>query len=152
MSEDKAFPHDWQCQMSFAYWLCLALSLLALPVLQHAFKASSKFTALSCHFVVFNEANASVIPSYNGRLHPVKNIILLIGDGMGLSYIRLTQLAYGELALGRFVDIGIVYTDSLSGEVTDSALATGFKMKNGMLLVIPTSHGLINVMMILELA
>lgn len=87
----------------------------------------------------------------------VRNIIFLIGDGMGLSHIRLTQLAYGRLALEYFTDIGIVYTDSLSGEVTDSAaagtaLATGVKTENRVISMVPVNGKLVSVMTLLELA
>ena len=95
--------------------------------------------------------------TYQQPTTKVKNVIFLIGDGMGLSHIRLTQLAYGRLALEYFTDIGIVYTDTLSGEVPDSAaagtaLATGVKTENGMISMVPVNGKLVSVMTLLELA
>ena len=67
------------------------------------------------------------------------NIILLIGDGMGLSQITLARLVKGApLAMDGVKTIGLVETASLTGAVTDSsaaitAMASGVKTKNKML-------------------
>ena len=86
-----------------------------------------------------------------------KNIILIIGDGMSFSHIRLAQLAYGKLALEYFTDVGIVFTDSLTGEVPDSAatataIATGIKTENGMIAMVPVNGRDVSVMTLVELA
>ncbi|GAA5035246.1 alkaline phosphatase [Marivirga lumbricoides] len=65
------------------------------------------------------------------------NVILLIGDGMGLS--QVTSLYYfkeGEPNLSRFENIGLSKTASSSHKITDSgasgsAMATGQKTYNG---------------------
>ena len=68
---------------------------------------------------------------------PVKNVILLIGDGMGISqvYAGMTQ-NQGWLYLEEMPVIGLVKTYSSSDYVTDSgaggtAFSTGYKTYNG---------------------
>ena len=65
-----------------------------------------------------------------------KNIILMIGDGMGLSQISATSIEHGELlAIEKFTNIGLVKTNSTK-LITDSAagataMVTGQKTYNG---------------------
>lgn len=68
-----------------------------------------------------------------------KNIILVIGDGMGTGALRLTSLHLhndaGRLLMEQLPVTGLCHTLSYESEVTDSAaaataLATGFKTKN----------------------
>ncbi len=67
-----------------------------------------------------------------------KNVIYMIGDGMGLPQVFATMLATGEeLAFQQFPYIGVVDTRSASNDITDSAaggtaLACDKKTKNGM--------------------
>jgi alkaline phosphatase len=67
-----------------------------------------------------------------------KNIILLIGDGMGPNQVQAARLmAGGELAMDRLDSAPVtVTTHNIFGEITDSAasgtaMATGFKTDNG---------------------
>lgn len=65
-----------------------------------------------------------------------KNIILFIGDGMGVSQVSAGKIAKGTLNLEQFKVMGLVTTYSQSALVTDSAaagtaLATGHKTYNG---------------------
>lgn len=67
-----------------------------------------------------------------------KNVILLIGDGMGPDHVQAARLmAGGELAMDRLDSVpGLVTTFNIFGGITDSAaaataLATGFKTENG---------------------
>lgn len=77
-------------------------------------------------------------PTYknNDALGKVKNIILLIGDGMGLAQIYSGLTANrGELNLGKFLNIGFSKTASSDNYITDSAagataFATGHKTRN----------------------
>jgi alkaline phosphatase len=77
-------------------------------------------------------------PTYknNDALGKVRNIILLIGDGMGLAQIYSGLTANrGELNLGRFLNIGFSKTASSDNYITDSAagataFATGKKTRN----------------------
>ena len=75
----------------------------------------------------------------------VKNIILMIGDGMGLEQISAAWVCNGgSLNLDNFSKIGIQRTYSANKLVTDSAaagtaLATGHKTNNGMISMTPDS-------------
>ena len=74
----------------------------------------------------------------------VKNIIFMIGDGMGLEQISAAWVCNGGLNLDNFSKIGIQRTYSANKLVTDSAaagsaLATGQKTNNGMIAMNPDS-------------
>lgn len=66
-----------------------------------------------------------------------KNIVLLIGDGMGLSQVSASQFYNsGKTNFERFPTIGLIKTSSSSQLVTDSAagataFSTGYKTYNG---------------------
>ncbi len=73
---------------------------------------------------------------------PVRNIILLIGDGMGLAQITACRIhTYGteqKMAVEKMPVTGYLYTHSVDKLITDSAagataLAAGFKTRNGMI-------------------
>jgi len=64
-----------------------------------------------------------------------QNIILFIGDGVGVSHISAGKIARGDIQLERFPVIGLVTTYSADHLVTESAaaataLATGHKTNN----------------------
>lgn len=70
----------------------------------------------------------------------VKNVIYMIGDGMGISHVSamMIQNQYKRSAFDRSNATGLVKTFSSNNRVTDSAaagtaLASGFKTKNGTL-------------------
>ena len=75
--------------------------------------------------------------------HKVKNIIYMIGDGMGLEQISAAWVCNGgKLNLDNFNVTGLIRTWSANRLVTDSAaagtaLATGHKTNNGMVGVTP---------------
>ncbi len=65
-----------------------------------------------------------------------KNIILLIGDGMGVSHITAGKIVKGVLNLESFRYLGLLTTHSQDAFITDSAaagtaMATGYKTYNG---------------------
>ena len=67
-----------------------------------------------------------------------RNIILFIGDGMGVSHITAAKTVMGRLQMERFDLCGLVTTHPYGGFITDSAasgtaLATGHKTTNGMI-------------------
>ncbi|RKX55601.1 MAG: alkaline phosphatase, partial [Thermotoga sp.] len=76
-------------------------------------------------------------------LFAVKNVIFLIGDGMGLAHITLTSYFVGKpLEMMKMPYSGLMYTYSANSFVTDSAaagtaLATGYKTFNGMICMTP---------------
>lgn len=64
------------------------------------------------------------------------NVILMIGDGMGLAQISAASFLYGGLTLDEFLDIGLLRTSSGDDYITDSAAgataySTGEKTFNG---------------------
>ncbi|OCK53453.1 alkaline phosphatase [Chryseobacterium sp. CBo1] len=74
--------------------------------------------------------------SYLKKNVPVKNVILLIGDGNGLSQISSSVLTNkGQLTLTQLKNIGLIKTTAADNFTTDSAagataFATGKKTKN----------------------
>lgn len=76
---------------------------------------------------------------YNNNKNKIDNIILLIGDGMSIPQINAFMLTTDSTtAFERFPIIGLVKTNSKSNKITDSAaggtaIATGYKTKNGMI-------------------
>ena len=70
---------------------------------------------------------------------PVKNVILMIGDGMGLAHICSGMYAnQGQLTITNLKTCGFVRTQSANKFTTDSAASgtaysTGKKTKNGAL-------------------
>ncbi|SER25526.1 alkaline phosphatase [Pedobacter rhizosphaerae] len=77
-------------------------------------------------------------PSYksDGQKKRAKNVILLIGDGMGLAQIHAGLMAnHGQLNLTRLKNMGLAQTSAADAGNTDSAagataLATGSKTNN----------------------
>ncbi|MBT2619567.1 alkaline phosphatase [Chryseobacterium sp. ISL-6] len=73
---------------------------------------------------------------YENKNEPVKNVILLIGDGNGLSQISASVLANkGQLTLTQLRNIGFIKTTAVDNFTTDSAagataFATGKKTNN----------------------
>lgn len=75
------------------------------------------------------------------------NIILMIGDGMGVSQVTAGRIVKGELAMERLETIGLMTTHSADELVTDSAaavtaMATGTKTRNKALSVSPDGQPL----------
>jgi alkaline phosphatase len=71
-----------------------------------------------------------------------QNIILFIGDGMGVAHITAAKITAGALHLERFPVSGLVTTHSANRLVTESAaattaLATGSKTNNRAVSVLP---------------
>lgn len=80
-----------------------------------------------------------------------RNIIFLIGDGMGIAHITAAKVEKGTLAMERAKTIGLFTTSSLNDPVTDSAaagtaLATGYKTDNDMVGQFPDGTKLKNLM------
>jgi alkaline phosphatase len=70
----------------------------------------------------------------------VRNVILMIGDGMGVGQLTAAEIENGDdsLVITSLPYMSMVTTHSSSGYVTDSAaaataLATGFKARNGVI-------------------
>ncbi|MFY7814148.1 MAG: alkaline phosphatase [Chryseobacterium taeanense] len=93
---------------------------------------------------------------YENKNIPVKNVILLIGDGNGLSQISSSVLANkGQLTLTQLKNIGLIKTTSADNFTTDSAaggsaFATGQKTKNRFIGVDPSGKAIPNMTEILS--
>jgi alkaline phosphatase len=104
---------------------------------------SSKIDANDLSFYPVPVTTAAY-PLTNART--VRNVIVCIGDGMGLSQIAVASLKVsgpaGGLCIERMPVTGLVRTYSANARVTDSAaagtaLAAGIKTNNGMIGVAP---------------
>lgn len=86
-----------------------------------------------------------------GAQTKVKNVIFMIGDGMGLAQTYATQTEKGPLCMLTLPYTGLVRTCSANHYITDSAaagtaLSSGVKTKNGMIGLCPDSLKLTSVM------
>lgn len=85
-----------------------------------------------------------------------KNVILIIGDGMGLSHVHASMVVNKKpLALEQFKTIGFSQTYSANNFVTDSgaggtAIACGVKTNNGMIGILPDSTAVPSILKIAE--
>lgn len=86
---------------------------------------------------------------------PVHNIILFIGDGMGLSQITAYRIhnlgGVGKLNIERMPITGLLHTQSIDELITDSAagataLACGFKTHNGMIATLPDNTRVLTIL------
>lgn len=80
-----------------------------------------------------------------------KNIIIMIGDGMGLGTISAYYLSNTNANISKFKNVGLVTTFADGSLITDSAaggtaIATGFKTKNGFISTLPNGTPLKTVM------
>lgn len=80
-----------------------------------------------------------------------KNIIFMIGDGMGIAHVTAARVTYGRLNMDRFKIMGMQMTSSADNPVTDSAaagtaLATGHKTNNDVIGLDPEGKPLKNLM------
>ena len=83
----------------------------------------------------------------------IRNVILLIGDGMGLAHVSMLQIAeeYAPTAFDRAHNTALIVTRSANNRATDSsaagtAIATGHKTNNSMLGVSPEGKPLTSMM------
>lgn len=80
----------------------------------------------------------------HAQKHP-KNVVFIIGDGMGIAHIYAGMVANGnKLQMERFKNVGFSKTYSANNFTTDSgaggtALSCGVKTKNGMIGMTPDS-------------
>jgi alkaline phosphatase len=110
--------------------------LLAFPVLaQENYKTLSQEDSVKIYVGQTTYEVKSYTETHTAK--KPKNIIFLIGDGMGVSAIHAGHTANGgQLFLNNFKHLGFITTSSASHYVTDSgaagtALAGGYKTYNG---------------------
>ena len=114
-------------------WAGIVVLLLSLATLANA-QNEVKKTRLTN-----KEYHQVYTPSFSidGAHKPVRNVILMIGDGMGLAHTSAGMyMNQGVLTITNLKTIGLVRTQSASHFTTDSAAsgtayATGKKTKNG---------------------
>lgn len=84
----------------------------------------------------------------------VRNVILFIGDGMGIAHVTAARIRYlgaqGRLYMERMPVLGMSDTYTAEELITDSsaagtALATGFKTKNGCIGMLPDGRKVKNI-------
>lgn len=121
-------------------------------------KASAYLETLGSR-VYYNKAKSHVYtPTYKSDQSEksVKNVILLIGDGNGLTQISSSVLANGgSLTLTQLKSIGFIKTQSSDDFTTDSAaagtaLATGAKTYNRSIGMAPNGQALVNITELLD--
>ena len=120
--------------------LRFTLALCCLTVFQAGCGAQEKKEIISnAYDVVLQQTQGSYTPDFkvDGKDTKVRNIILMIGDGMGLGAAANAYFANGkELTMMNLKTKGYVCTQSASDFITDSAAsgtayATGQKTTNG---------------------
>jgi len=103
----------------------------------------SQLTEIPKAAVRFSDEEVKQFPPCDGK---PRNIVLIIGDGMGLGALNFTSNAVygqpGQLLMEQFPCKGLCETYSASSDVTDSAasgtaIAGGYKTTNGYLGVTP---------------
>lgn len=91
------------------------------------------------------------VPSFSQEGKKPKNIIILIGDGMGTNTVSTLLLSDKDNAFRRFTSVGFSVTCSADNLITDSAagataLSTGYRTNNHFIGVNPEGKPLRNIM------
>lgn len=121
----------------------LVITLVLVSFVPAAEQFSSKIDANDLSFYPVPVTTAAY-PLTNGGT--IRNVIVCIGDGMGLNQVAVASMKAGgpagRLCIERMPVTGLVRTYSANSQVTDSAaagtaLAAGIKTNNGMIAVAP---------------
>lgn len=110
---------------------------------KRSFLANLFLTFLTVTFISCQAQKTGISAnSDNNNSAPPKNIILLIGDGMGFSQVTAAEYEFGKLMMTSLPYHGMTSTYASNAKVTDSAssataFATGYKTNNGMLGQLP---------------
>lgn len=129
--------------------IILSLSILCASLCSYG--QNREVRAEACE--AFAEKQGSYTPSFkaDGRETKVRNVILLIGDGMGIGAVNAAMYANGgELTMTNLRTMGYVRTQSASDFTTDSAAsgtayACGIKTNNGYLGMTPDKKAVQNI-------
>jgi alkaline phosphatase len=122
------------------------------------FEAKKYLSTLSKNYYRLPQTQEIYQPSfaYDGKEMPIKQIILMIGDGNGLAQISAGLFTNGnQLSLTQLKNMGLVKTQAADDFTTDSAAgatayATGHKANNRALGVGPEGDSLVNLPKILR--
>ncbi len=131
----------------------LLLSVITGAIIVYFFIESQGFRFVSekagAPFPITEEVGQTPSPYPVVEDTTIQNVIILIGDGMGINQVELTRYRYkginGRLEMERLPFFGLVETKPADDElITDSAagataLATGKKTRNGMVGMTPDS-------------
>ena len=121
-------------------------TLLALLVLATFAVAKNSERKIDLNDLSFYRPSTTTEPYALTSDGKVRNVILCIGDGMGVNQVALASMKAaglgGKLYMERLPVSGLVRTHSADSSVTDSAaagtaLATGIKTRNGMIGMCP---------------
>ena len=131
--------------------LCtLALLAIVVPVLAQEVE-KTEYTAYIGETTVNKQSSYTPDFKFDGTNRKVRNVILLIGDGMGLAAVNAGMYANGgELTVTNLQTYGYVRTQSDDNFTTDSAAsgtayATGQKTNNGYLGKNPDKENIPNI-------
>ncbi len=109
-------------------------------------KTTRNFKGFENEKLQLSDNIATYTPTYrnDGKPRPIKNVIFLIGDGMGLSQISAAESANRNLTLMQMKHIGLQRSAAKDAYTTDSAaagsaLATGEKCYNRHISMTPDS-------------
>jgi alkaline phosphatase len=141
-------------QLKLYYYRFLVIAILFAPLApnlfaQEQYKENKKVTTIE----EYKGGTFYPVQQYSqvdSKKSP-KNIILMIGDGMGLAHIYAAMTANGgSLFLQNFINCGFSKTYSSSDYITDSAagataLACGVKSYNGAIGVDPDKKPVVNI-------
>ncbi len=137
------------------FFLVLSIVLIAAVVFCNTAKGDSEEKPAKCNWkrvtndvknIDFYTPSDDTSPYKNIAGHRVKNVIFLIGDGMGAGQVaaaRLRAVGFaGKLYIERMPVVGLIDTHAANSIVTDSAaagtaLACGVKTNNGMVGMTP---------------
>jgi alkaline phosphatase len=122
------------------------------------FEAQKYLSTLSKNYYRLPQTQEIYRPSFDndGKEMPIKQIILMIGDGNGLAQISAGLFANGnQLSLTQLKNMGLVKTQAADDFTTDSAAgatayATGQKANNRALGMSPSGDTLVNLPSILK--
>lgn len=148
----------WGCPDSKTAWKTFADLGVDFISTDMPYESSLYLNSLS-NRIYYNTLESKVyIPTYlsDKKNTVVKNIILLIGDGNGLSQISASLLSNGgQLTLSQLKSIGFLKTQAADDFITDSAaagtaLATGVKTNNRAIGVDSSDQPIENIMEVLN--
>ncbi|MBN1508169.1 MAG: alkaline phosphatase [Sedimentisphaerales bacterium] len=129
--------------------IATAILIVAVIPVNLASAAAPPSPKIDANDLSFYQAPITTAPYPLTDSNKVRNVILCIGDGMGLSQIALASMKAGgltgRLCMERMPVTGLVRTHSASSRVTDSAaaataLACGIKTDNGVVGIAPNGN------------
>jgi len=124
----------------------IAISIVTLILVNFVPAAEQSPSQTKADDLSFYQAPTTTAPYPLTNAKKVRNVILCIGDGLGLGQIALASMKAsgpgGRLCMERMPVTGLVRTYSANSRVTDSAaagtaMAAGIKTNNGMIAVAP---------------